>query len=112
METRIIKTNLKATEQNQPHFPPQVHAFAAHLADRLPEEIYPQGFCNAAGWALSDVKKGKSSMSQTSLPKELEGLSKEKVAEIESHLVQLARAAGDEDITAAMRAALGRKPGN
>ncbi|MEK6874071.1 MAG: hypothetical protein AABW91_04450 [Nanoarchaeota archaeon] len=68
-----IKEKLKTLSEYMPNQDDITYIFGAYLADRLNEELVPQGFYLAAMRAIGDLKRGKSGFPGKSIPSKLVG---------------------------------------
>ena len=68
-----IKEKLKTLNKYIPNQEDIIYIFGAYLADRLNEELVPQGFYLAAKMVIDDLKRGKSEFLGKSIPSKLVG---------------------------------------
>ncbi len=87
-----VKTRLRNLREHMPGADDVVCEFAAGLAGRLPDEMYPSAFALAANLFLLDLNRGKSGFVTKPLPTRLCGYPPMLYAVIKLSLKSIARA--------------------
>ncbi|VVB83097.1 Uncharacterised protein [uncultured archaeon] len=87
-----VKSKLKNLREIMPEQPEIIYDFASYLADRISDELVPEGFYTISQLVLYDLKNGISTFSDVPIPNKLTGYSIPIYASLSPHITSIAEA--------------------